>query len=87
MGLALIFTDLQAARAPAISSLLQVIGWRKEEGKNASPSLLMEYVQMDHTFVSISFWNLVTQLRLVTREAENAVICLVRCMASQFTQM
>lgn len=67
--------DLRATRALAILSMLQAIGWRKELEKNASsPFLLMKCSQIDHTLVSVFYWNLVTQPHLVTREAENVAI-------------
>lgn len=37
-------------------------------------SLLMKYSQIEHTLVSVLFWNLVAQPQIVTREAENVLI-------------
>lgn len=42
LGLAVIFRKQKAARAPAISSMIQAVGWRKEVGKNESLFLLMK---------------------------------------------
>lgn len=55
LGLALILTNQKAARAPAISSMLQAIEWRKEKEKNVSLSLLMKQLQIDHTLLFLSF--------------------------------
>lgn len=51
LNLALILTDLQAASAPAISSMLHAIGWRTEE--DVSPSLLLKHPHIVHILVSI----------------------------------
>lgn len=52
LDLALILMDLQAAGAPAISSRLHALGWRKEE-EDVSPSLLLKHPHIVHILVSI----------------------------------
>lgn len=56
LGFGLILMDLQAAGAPAISSMFHTIEWRKEEKKNEYPSLLMKHYQVDHTLICL-YWN------------------------------
>lgn len=42
LGLVVILRKQKAARAPAVTSMIQAVGWRKEVGKNESPFLLMK---------------------------------------------
>lgn len=78
LDLVLILMDKRAAGAPAISSTLQAIGWRREEKKCVPFPFYEMSSDRPHTSASVLYRNLVTRPHLLTREAENVVICLCK---------